>query len=92
MAVELHSQELDIWKTITVNLSNTTEISKHTMKLLLRLKLLVAVDELLYALHFLRRPNEAKGEEKELKVWEEKRANTLTDVIKGIHYTLRPLI
>jgi hypothetical protein len=39
-----------------------------------------------------KKPNEAKGEEKELKVWEEKRANALMDVIKSIHYTLRPLI
>jgi len=36
--------------------------------------------------------DEAKGEEKELKIWEEKRANALTDVIESIHYTLRPSI
>jgi hypothetical protein len=40
----------------------------------------------------LKKPDEAKGEEKELKTWEEKRANALTDVIENIHYTLRPLI
>jgi hypothetical protein len=39
-----------------------------------------------------KKPDEAKGEEKELKVWEEKRANALTDVIENIHYTLRPSI
>jgi hypothetical protein len=39
-----------------------------------------------------KKPDEAKGEEKELKVWEEKRANALTDVIESIHYTLRPSI
>ena len=39
-----------------------------------------------------KKPNEAKGEEKELKIWEEKRANALIDVIKSIHYTLRPSI
>ena len=36
-----------------------------------------------------KKPDEAKGEEKELKIWEEKRANALTDVIENIHYTLR---
>jgi hypothetical protein len=39
-----------------------------------------------------KKPDEAKGEEKELKTWEEKRANALTDVIENIHYTLRPSI
>jgi hypothetical protein len=39
-----------------------------------------------------KKPDEAKGEEKELKIWEEKRANALTDVIENIHYTLRPSI
>jgi gag-polypeptide of LTR copia-type len=39
-----------------------------------------------------KKPDEAKGEEKELKIWEEKRANALTDVIESIHYTLRPSI
>src|SRR4030081_2912568 len=39
-----------------------------------------------------KKPDEAKGEEKELKIWEEKRANALTDVIDSIHYTLRPSI
>jgi hypothetical protein len=39
-----------------------------------------------------KKPDEAKGEEKELKTWEEKRANALTDVIESIHYTLRPSI
>ena len=39
-----------------------------------------------------RKPDEAKGEEKELKIWEEKQANALTDVIESIHHTLRPLI
>jgi hypothetical protein len=39
-----------------------------------------------------KKPEEAKGEEKELKIWEEKRANALTDVIESIHYTLRPSI
>src|SRR5277367_706106 len=39
-----------------------------------------------------KKPDEAKGEEKELKTWEEKRANALTDVIDSIHYTLRPSI
>jgi hypothetical protein len=36
-----------------------------------------------------RKPDEVKSEEKELKIWEEKRANALTDVIDNIHYTLR---
>ena len=36
-----------------------------------------------------KKPDEAKGEEKELRIWEEKRANALTDVIENIHYTLR---
>src|SRR3979490_2908287 len=39
-----------------------------------------------------KKPDEAKGEEKELKTWEEKRANALIDVIENIHYTLRPSI
>jgi hypothetical protein len=39
-----------------------------------------------------KKPDEAKGEEKDLKIWEEKRANALTDVIESIHYTLRPSI
>ena len=39
-----------------------------------------------------RKLDEAKGEEKELKIWEEKRANALTDVIESIHHTLRPSI
>ena len=39
-----------------------------------------------------KKPNEAKGEEKELRIWEEKRANALTDVIESIHFTLRPSI
>ena len=39
-----------------------------------------------------RKPDEAKGEEEELKIWEEKQANALTDVIESIHHTLRPLI
>jgi hypothetical protein len=37
-----------------------------------------------------RKSDEAKWEEKELKIWEEKRANALTDVIENIHYSLRP--
>jgi hypothetical protein len=36
-----------------------------------------------------RKPDEAKGEEKELRIWEEKRANALTDVIDNIHFPLR---
>ena len=39
-----------------------------------------------------KKSDEAKGEEKELRIWEEKRANALMDVIENIHYTLRPLI
>jgi hypothetical protein len=39
-----------------------------------------------------KKPDEAKGEEKELKTWEEKRANAPTDVIENLHYTLRPSI
>ena len=39
-----------------------------------------------------KKPDEAKGEEKELRIWEEKRANALTDVIESIHFTLRPSI
>ena len=37
-----------------------------------------------------KKPDEAKDEEKALKIWEEKRSNALTDVIENIHYTLRP--
>jgi hypothetical protein len=60
MALELHILELDIWTSITANLSNTTKTSKHIMPKLLRLKLLLhkkvpaAKDEPLYALYFLR--------------------------------------
>ena len=39
-----------------------------------------------------KKPDETKGEEKELKTWEEKRANALTDVIENIYYTLRSSI
>jgi hypothetical protein len=39
-----------------------------------------------------KKSEEAKWEEKELKIWEEKQANALTDVIENIHYTLRPSI
>ena len=53
MAQELYTLELDIWTTTTVDLSNTTKISKHIMLLLPHLKLPV-VDKLLYALYFLR--------------------------------------
>jgi hypothetical protein len=39
-----------------------------------------------------KKPEEAKAEEKELKIWEEKRANALSDAIEHIHYTLRSSI
>ncbi len=39
-----------------------------------------------------RKPDEAKGEEKELRIWEEKCANALTDVIDNIHFSLRTLM